>query len=416
VIVNICQQILPQCAPDTIFVTVLFLPPVVIKEDTTILKNTPTTIDILKNGDKSFDGIPLSVNPVPVVAPLHGTMVGNPDGTFTYTPNLDYVGKDIVIYSVCDKQTSSQCGNDTVFITVIPPTILTNEHHTIARGGTVTNNLSTNDFASDGKPLSIDVNPILNPQHGTIEIKPNGSYTYIANKGYVGGLDSVKVNVCDHQTPPRCGVEVIYITITPSNDLPVANDDNIVGTLGIDTIRGNVGTNDKLSVDGPNDWRPTGSPVVDKWMDATDSNGVPVGKVLLNLDGSYVYVPKPGYTGTGYFTYKIRDAVDSDEDDATVYITIGEISIPEGFSPNGDGIHDLFVIKGIEGFKNNFFTILNRWGNKVYEANPYNNTWDGTSMFGLRFGGNILPIGTYFYILDLHNGMKAYKGTIYLNR
>ena len=92
------------------------------------------------------------------------------------------------------------------------------------------------------------------------------------------------------------------------------------------------------------------------------------------------------------------------------------LNIPEGFSPNGDGTNDLFVIRGIENYPNNTFIIFNRWGDKVYEAQPYNNTWDGTATEGLRVGGNQLPIGTYFYVLDLGDGSTPYKGTIYLNR
>ena len=90
--------------------------------------------------------------------------------------------------------------------------------------------------------------------------------------------------------------------------------------------------------------------------------------------------------------------------------------IPEGFSPNGDGINDDFVIRGISNFPDNKFDIFNRWGNKVFEANPYKSTWDGKATKGIRVGGDELPVGTYFYILDLGDGTPVYKGTIYLNR
>jgi gliding motility-associated-like protein/uncharacterized repeat protein (TIGR01451 family) len=90
--------------------------------------------------------------------------------------------------------------------------------------------------------------------------------------------------------------------------------------------------------------------------------------------------------------------------------------IPEGFSPDGDGINDLFVIRGINYFPDNEFVIYNRWGNKVFEASSYLNTWDGRSTRGLRVGGDELPTGTYFYMLDLGDGSKVIKGTIYLNR
>jgi len=90
--------------------------------------------------------------------------------------------------------------------------------------------------------------------------------------------------------------------------------------------------------------------------------------------------------------------------------------IPEGFSPNGDGINDNFVIIGIENYPNNTIIIFNRWGDKVFEASPYINTWNGTNGFGLKMGGDQLPVGTYFYLLNLGDKSDVIKGTIYLNR
>lgn len=89
--------------------------------------------------------------------------------------------------------------------------------------------------------------------------------------------------------------------------------------------------------------------------------------------------------------------------------------IPEGFSPNGDGINDLFVIRGIQDYPQNSIVIFNRWGNKVFETDAYNNTWDGRAYFGL-VPGKELPIGTYFYVFHAGSGLATYKGTIYLNR
>jgi gliding motility-associated-like protein len=90
--------------------------------------------------------------------------------------------------------------------------------------------------------------------------------------------------------------------------------------------------------------------------------------------------------------------------------------IPEGFSPNSDGINDLFVIRGIDYYPKNTFQIFNRWGNKVFEMTSYKNTWNGSSTLGVRVLGNELPVGTYFYVLDLGDNSPVYKGTIYLNR
>jgi gliding motility-associated-like protein len=90
--------------------------------------------------------------------------------------------------------------------------------------------------------------------------------------------------------------------------------------------------------------------------------------------------------------------------------------IPEGFSPNSDEINDLFVIRGIENYSSNDFVVFNRWGDPVFDAQPYTNNWDGTTSKGISIGTNVLPVGTYFYVLHLGDGSPVLKGTIYLNR
>ena len=93
--------------------------------------------------------------------------------------------------------------------------------------------------------------------------------------------------------------------------------------------------------------------------------------------------------------------------------------IPQGFSPNGDGVNDLFVIRGINAFEVRTITFFNRWGNKVYTSDNYQNDWNGTNQFGLSVG-NQLPVGTYYYFLELGNAgsdeREIYKGYVYLNR
>jgi gliding motility-associated-like protein len=92
------------------------------------------------------------------------------------------------------------------------------------------------------------------------------------------------------------------------------------------------------------------------------------------------------------------------------------VNIPEGFSPNDDGINDTFVIQGIENYADNRIRIFNRWGNKVYEASPYRNNWDGRNHEGGNVGSDKLPVGTYYYLLWLRKNDSPKKGYIYLNR
>ena len=91
--------------------------------------------------------------------------------------------------------------------------------------------------------------------------------------------------------------------------------------------------------------------------------------------------------------------------------------IPEGFSPNNDGVNDVFFIRGIDAFPENDFIIYNRWGDRLFDQHSYSNTWDGTSNFGVTIGSELLPVGTYFYILHLNNvSSDIFKGAIYLSR
>ncbi|MEA5461378.1 gliding motility-associated C-terminal domain-containing protein [Arcicella sp. LKC2W] len=84
-----------------------------------------------------------------------------------------------------------------------------------------------------------------------------------------------------------------------------------------------------------------------------------------------------------------------------------EIFIPEGFSPNGDGINDLFVIDLNDKTLTINLQIYNRWGGLVYAQEDYQNNWDGTANQGANLTGKTgLPDGTYFYMVKLSNGKE----------
>lgn len=89
-----------------------------------------------------------------------------------------------------------------------------------------------------------------------------------------------------------------------------------------------------------------------------------------------------------------------------ITIPLIELFIPGGFSPNGDGINDLFTISGLNG-REVKLQVFNRWGNKVFEKENYENTWDGkANAGGIIAGNNKLPQGTYFYVLQFKDGSK----------
>lgn len=94
-----------------------------------------------------------------------------------------------------------------------------------------------------------------------------------------------------------------------------------------------------------------------------------------------------------------------------VVTTPSSASVPSGFTPNGDGLNDVWVLDSLDA-ANNFVTIFNRWGDVVWHHANYDNStvvWRGEND-----NANALPEGTYFYLIT-SNGRKQ-KGWVELSR
>ena len=92
------------------------------------------------------------------------------------------------------------------------------------------------------------------------------------------------------------------------------------------------------------------------------------------------------------------------------------IFIPQGLSPNGDGLNDIFDIQGVyDVFINHKLLIYNRYGSLIFEGDN-NIKWDGNSNRGTNSSPRKLPVGTYFYVLFLNEtDYKPKTGWVYLN-
>jgi gliding motility-associated-like protein len=91
-----------------------------------------------------------------------------------------------------------------------------------------------------------------------------------------------------------------------------------------------------------------------------------------------------------------------------VRITVLDLVVPTVFTPNDDGINDLFYISnGGEPFE---ITVFNQWGIIEYESHSYAEYWDGRNN-----KGNTLPPETYFYVLKFENGLSK-KGSVLIVR
>ena len=94
-----------------------------------------------------------------------------------------------------------------------------------------------------------------------------------------------------------------------------------------------------------------------------------------------------------------------------------DLIFPEAFTPDGDGINDLFVIGGLEIYPDHNLTIFNRWGDLVYSSLNYQNDWDGSSQNSLNFINDKLPTGSYYYLFDTRDEyIGIISGYVFLQR
>jgi gliding motility-associated-like protein len=88
----------------------------------------------------------------------------------------------------------------------------------------------------------------------------------------------------------------------------------------------------------------------------------------------------------------------------SIYITLGVLPV-DAISPNGDGYNDTWYIQDLERYPDAIVKVFNRWGQLLLES-------DGPSYPNNDFNWTELPVGTYYYIIDLGNGDSPQTGPI----
>jgi gliding motility-associated-like protein len=285
---------------------------------------------------------------------------------------------------------------------------LTNDEE--ATNGTDPNDTDTdNDGVSDGEEVNGTDDPVT-------PYVPTGS--------------SDPLDPCDPITSPACD----------SDGDGVPNDDE--ATNGTDPNNPDTdgdGVNDGEEIYGTDDpgtpYVPTGTsdpldpcdPLMTSPACDSDGDGVPYLEEVSNgtdpnsgdtdgdgvSDGEEIYgIDDPG---TAYVPTGTSDPLDPCDPIPDAAACIDGVEVPNGFSPNNDGMNDLFVIEGLEEYPDHSIKIYNQWGGIVFEAAPYKNDWNGTQEAGASMGDELTE-STYFYLLDLGNGDKVLKGYIYLTR
>ncbi len=276
-----------------------------------------------------------------VNGPTNGTLVFNPDGTYTYTPGTDFIGEDTFEYQVCDGGNPVACDTAIVYIEVQPlgspdndPPVANADTNSTQIDTPVDGTVLPNDFDPDGDPIVVTGN--TDPANGAVTVNPDGTYTYTPDPGFTGE-DTFEYTICDNQTPALCDTATVTIQVLDSPDnITTAVDDAYYGFPDTD-ITGNVLDNDT---------DPEGN---DQTVDVavSPSNGPSNGTVVLNADGTFTYTPGAGFEGTDSFVYEIFDnGTPVATDAATVYISIAD---PGNEILAVDDINDTFVNLPVSG-------------------------------------------------------------------
>jgi len=312
---TVCDAV-QTCVNATVYVIVFPFnnAPIAINDDNATLVNIPFTGKVLAN-DFDIENNNLIPKPDLITNPSFGTVIFNTDGTYDYTPALDYIGNDFFEYEVCDDgEPGPICSVAKVNINVFP------EGQTAINTAPITNDddlvtyvnipigsvVLSNDHDIENDSLWTVV--LQQPDNGFVIMTPDGAYNYLPNNDFEGD-DSFVYRVCDDGSPMECNTGTVFIKVLPpvrggiTSYKPFAADD-FAACIEDSIVLGNVILND-LDIDGD----PLTATVI-----SPPTNGT----FTLKPNGNFDYIPNPGYAGPDQSTYEVCDGT-TDCSEATIY-------------------------------------------------------------------------------------------------
>ncbi len=162
-------------------------------------------------------------------------------------------------------------------------------------------------------------------------------------------------------------------------------------------------------------------PVVDAGPDRLVLEGgqITLNPVVTGNNLSYLWTPNQNIAGSNTVLNLVVNGIDDIRylltvtgrgnciDTSSVFIKVLKApAIPNIFSPNGDGVHDRWIIEYLDTYPGSTVDIYNRYGQQIFHSVGYTVPWDGT------INGKPVPVGTYYYIVDPKNGRKLMTGYV----
>ena len=282
------------------------VPPVAVNDAATTPEDTPVTVAVLTN-DTDPDNDPLTIT---AASSDTGTVVVNPGGTLTFTPDPDFNGQANVSYTVSDGQGGTATATLTVDVTGVNDAPETIDIPDVTNEDSQSVSIATASFFSDvdGDALTITAAGLpagltIDPATGII----SGTLAGGASQGGVGGVYTVTLTADDGNG----GTVSQDFTWTVTNPAPTAVNDNAATDEDM-PVNVDVLTND---VD------PDGDPLTVTTATATN------GTVVIEADGTLTYTPNANFNGTDTITYEISDG-NGGTSTAAVTVEVAPINDP----------------------------------------------------------------------------------------
>lgn len=259
------------------------------------------------------------------------------------------------------------------------------------------NVLSNDSILSPGDSLLITSFGLSTAKGGLVSLTGNSTFCYTADSSFAG-IDTFRYTVCNSNDTTQCATAFVIVTV------PVLARIDNAATQEDSAISINVTANDARGGNGY----------------ITICSSPQHGTVVINSGNLVLYTPTHDYPvdpmstdtltfiGIDSFCYTLCGQVGSDTicSSAEVYLVVlplAKFYIPQGISPNGDGINDFFVIASVDQFPLSQLLVYNRYGDEVWrnDNNGYQNDFGGT----WKKNGQPLPDGSYWYIFKFNDGV-----------
>ncbi|MFW1478630.1 tandem-95 repeat protein, partial [Vibrio parahaemolyticus] len=218
----------------------------IVADKATVVEDTPTIINVLSND--TFESTDKVVSLDADNGPKNGSVIVNNDGTVTYTPDDNYVGKDTFTYVVTSGGVSE---STTVTVNVTPVNdapVAKDDIATTQEDTAVTIDVLPNDTDIDGDTLRIDSASVPSDQ-GTVEIV-DGKLVFTPAENFNGDAE-ITYTVTDGELTDEAKVSV---TVNPVNDAPTIKVDAVESitenAVSTDTV---VATLEVADTDTPED-------------------------------------------------------------------------------------------------------------------------------------------------------------------